>query len=115
MEQNIWQIVTTLTTLLFGSTSLVQLINNRELKRKLAAEADQSEATGDNIIIQGLQAEVGRLQQRMSDMDERYMKLENKYYSLMEEITALREKKHLLPAEEVYRSKTNIQTYKQKK
>lgn len=105
MEQYIWQLVTTLTTLIFGSTSLAQLINNRELKRKLAAEATQSEATGENIIIQGLQAEVGRLQQRLSDLDERYMTLENKYYSLMEEITMLREKQHLLKGADAYKSK----------
>lgn len=105
MEQYIWQLVTTLTTLIFGSTSLAQLINNRELKRKLAAEAQQSEATGENIIIQGLQAEVGRLQQRLSDLDGRYMALENKYYTLMEDITALREKQHMLKGADAYKSK----------
>lgn len=87
----VYQIVTTITTLLFGGTSLVSVINNRELKRKMAAEADQSEANSQKIVIIGLQEEVGRLQQRLVDMDERYIALETKYYNLHETITRIKE------------------------
>ena len=88
----IWQILTTFLTLLFGGTSLV---NNRELKRKLAAEADSSEAEADDIVVKRLQGEVVRLSNRLEEMDERYAKLEHKYYQLMESVTQLKEQEHL--------------------
>ncbi len=91
----IWQILTTFLTLLFGGTSLVQLLNNRELKRKLAAEADSSEAEADDIVVKRLQGEVVRLSNRLEEMDERYAKLEHKYYQLMESVTQLKEQEHL--------------------
>lgn len=91
----IWQILTTFLTLLFSGTSLVQLLNNRELKRKLAAEADSSEAETEDIVVKRLQGEVVRLSNRLEEMDERYAKLEHKYYQLMESVTQLKEQEHL--------------------
>lgn len=95
LEYNyLWQVVTTFTTLLFGGTSLIQLINNRELKRKMAAEADGSEEITNDIVVKRLQGEVNRLSQRLEDMDERYVKLETKYYQLLESVTEMKEKEH---------------------
>ena len=91
----IWKVVTTFLTLLFGGTSLIQLLNNRELKRKMKAEADGSKAEAENIVIQRLQGEVVRLSSRLETMDKRYMELENKYYQVLEEITKMKEQGHL--------------------
>ena len=105
----IWQILTTFLTLLFGGTSLVQLLNNRELKRKLAAEADSSEAEADDIVVKRLQGEVVRLSNRLEEMDERYAKLEHKYYQLMESVTQLKEQEHLFVPQIEYENRTYIQ------
>lgn len=112
MEQYIWQIITSVVTLFFGGTSIIQLINNRELKRKLSAEATQQETGNDNIIIAGLQAEVGRLQTRISDMDDRYMKLEHKYYDLLEQITIIKENEQRA---KMNKKETAAYVYQQKK
>lgn len=70
-------------TLLFGGCNLIQLKNNTALKRKLEAEADRTKYDAQNVVIEGLQNEIKRLQDHVADRDEKYELLNNKYTELL--------------------------------
>ena len=77
------QIFLTITTLLFGGSNIVQLVNNRQLRRKLSAESDQARNESLLQIINGQTAEISRLQNA-------YGELQTKYFNLAEELQAIR-------------------------
>lgn len=75
---------------IFGGVNIVQLINNRELKRKLSAEGYQQEIAALQNIIAGCNAEVDRLQRRCDESDSRYDALRSKYDDLEKKYDELR-------------------------
>lgn len=77
------QIFLTITTLLFGGSNIVQLVNNRQLRRKLSAESDQARNATLLQIINGQTEEISRLQNA-------YGQLQEKYFALAEELQDIR-------------------------
>lgn len=81
-----------LLTLVFGGCNILQLRNNAALRRKMEAEADHTRYDAQQVVIEGLQAEIQRLQIRVADGDERYAKLDARYTELLEVTIELRNK-----------------------
>lgn len=79
-------LVLALITALLGSGNIWQLVNNRQLKRKLNAEGEQAEIQSLRLIIDGNVQEIKRLQ-------ENYEKLWNKYVNLQSELDELKKSK----------------------
>ena len=79
-------LILALITALLGSGNIWQLVNNRQLKRKLNAEGEQAEIQSLRLIIDGNVQEIKRLQ-------ENYEKLWNKYVSLQGELDELKKSK----------------------
>lgn len=75
--------LSTVLAALFGGVNIIQLVNNRQLKNKLAAEADQEQNKSLLQIINGQMAEIARLQQN-------YAELQDKYFAMAEEMQMLR-------------------------
>ena len=86
-------IILTILTTLFGGVNIIQLVNNRQLRRKMSAEASKEETNSLRLIIDGNVAEIARLQQRVDDYSRRYDDLMDKYMSLAEEVRILKQKK----------------------
>lgn len=84
MEQIVTVILSILTTL-FGGLNIFQWLTLRSYKRVKAAEADKSEIDALRSIIDGMQAEIGRLQLRLDEAEKRAYENSNKYYSLQQE------------------------------
>jgi len=68
---------------LLAGCNILQLVNNRQLRKKLAAEAEQAENETWGQIIAGQTAEISRLQTAYGD-------LQTKYFTLAEELQALK-------------------------
>jgi len=68
---------------LFAGCNVLQLVNNRQLRKKLAAEAQQAENDTWGQIISGQTQEIARLQTAYGD-------LQTKYFTLAEELQALK-------------------------
>ena len=83
-------LILSLLTLFFGGCNILQLINNRQLRKKLEAEADQEETKSLRLIIEGNVAEIARLQQRVDDYAVRYDNLLTKYSELQKELFNMR-------------------------
>ena len=79
-------LILALITALLGSGNIWQLVNNRQLKRKLNAEGEQAEIQSLKLIIEGNVTEIKRLQ-------ERYEELWNKYIKLQDELDELKQSK----------------------
>lgn len=85
MEQEIVITLLGILTTLFGGLNIFQWITLRSYKRVKAAEADKSEIDALRSIIDGMQAEIGRLQTRLDEAEKRAYDNSNKYYSLQQE------------------------------
>lgn len=72
-------------TTLFGSLNIFQWITLRSYKRVKAAEADRMDIENLQKIINGMQAEIGRLQQRLDEAEKRAYENSNRYYALQQE------------------------------
>ena len=70
-------LVLALITALLGSGNIWQLVNNRQLKRKLNAEGEQAEIQSLKLIIEGNVTEIKRLQQRYEELWDKYIKLQD--------------------------------------
>lgn len=79
-------------TLLFGGCNIIQLRNNTALKRKMEAEADHTKYDAQQVVINGLQAEVKRLQDHVADRDEKYEALNEKYTEVLGVVAELKAK-----------------------
>ena len=79
-------LILALITALLGSGNIWQLVNNRQLKRKLNAEGEQEEVKSLRLIIDGNVQEIQRLQKRVDDYAERYEALWQKYLELQSKI-----------------------------
>ena len=79
-------LILALITALLGSGNIWQLVNNRQLKRKLNAEGEQEEVKSLRLIIDGNVQEIQRLQKRVDDYAERYETLWQKYLELQSKI-----------------------------
>ena len=79
-------LVLALITALLGSGNIWQLVNNRQLKRKLNAEGEQEEVKSLRLIIDGNVQEIQRLQKRVDDYADRYEALWQKYLELQSKI-----------------------------
>ena len=77
------EIILSIVTTVLGGTNLLQLINNRHLRDKMMAEADQAQNETWNQIIAGQTKEIARLQKN-------YGELQEKYYALAEEMQQLK-------------------------
>lgn len=82
---DVWAIISTIFATLFGGLNIFQWITLRSYKRSKAAEADRSEIENLRLIINGMQAEIGRLQQRLDAAEQRATENTNKYYALQDE------------------------------
>ena len=69
--------VLAIATLLLGGGNIWQLVNNRQLKRKLNAEGEQAEIQSLKLIIEGNVTEIKRLQQRYEELWDKYIKLQD--------------------------------------
>lgn len=85
MELQILTWILGLMTTLFGGLNIFQWLTLRSYKRVKAAEADKSEIDVLRSIIEGMQAEIGRLQTRLDEAEKRAYENSNKYYSLQQE------------------------------
>ena len=72
-------------TTLFGGLNIFQWITLRSYKRVKAAEADEKDIENLQKIINGMQAEIGRLQQRLDEAEKRAYENSNRYYALQQE------------------------------
>lgn len=90
-----WQEILTwalgILTTLFGGLNIFQWITLRSYKRVKAAEADKAEIEALRSVIEGMQSEIGRLQQRVEDADRRAMENSNKYNALYEQYYVLKD------------------------
>lgn len=84
-------LILALITALLGSGNIWQLVNNRQLKRKLNAEGEQAEIQSLQLIINGNVTEIKRLQTRLDDAEKRYDSLWGKYMNLQQQIKKLQE------------------------
>ena len=64
---------------LFGGLNIFQWITLRSYKRVKAAEADKSEIDALRSIIDGMQAEIVRLQSRLDEAEKRAYENSNRY------------------------------------
>ena len=78
--------VLAIATLLLGGGNIWQLVNNRQLKRKLNAEGEQEEVKSLRLIIDGNVQEIQRLQKRVDEYADRYENLWQKYLELQSKI-----------------------------
>ena len=78
--------VLAIATLLLGGGNIWQLVNNRQLKRKLNAEGQQEEVKSLRLIIDGNVQEIQRLQKRVDDYADRYEKLWQKCMELQSKV-----------------------------
>ena len=86
MEANvIFNFILAFLTLLLGGLNIFQLLTFKAYKRQRNAEADKSEIDALRLIIEGMQAEIGRLQNRLDEAEKRAYENSNKYYSLQQE------------------------------
>ena len=86
MDANvIFNFVLAFLTLLLGGLNIFQLLTFKAYKRQRNAEADKSEIDALRLIIEGMQAEIGRLQNRLDEAEKRAYENSNKYYSLQQE------------------------------
>lgn len=72
-------------TTLFGGLNIFQWITLKSYKRVKAAEADRMDIENLQKIINGMQAEIGRLQQRLDEAEKRAYENSNRYYALQQE------------------------------
>ena len=72
-------------TTLFGGLNIFQWITLRSYKRVKAAEADRMEIDNLRTVIDGMQAEIGRLRTRLDEAEKRAYENSNKYYALQQE------------------------------
>lgn len=92
MTATITSIILAVVTALSGGVNILQLINNRQMRRKLAAEADTAETQSLRLIIEGNVQEIARLQARVDDYAQRYDDILDKYHKLMDEVNNLKNK-----------------------
>ncbi len=78
-------------TLLFGGLNIFQMLTFRAYKRQRNAEADQAEINSLSDIIRQNQAEIGRLSQRIINMDKRAVEQDNRYNALQDKYDKLRD------------------------
>lgn len=89
-DLSIYNTLCTILMALFGGCNILQLANNRALRKKLDAEADATRYNAQDVIIDGLKSEVERLQKRVEDGDIRYGQLEERYSGVLNTIVELR-------------------------
>ena len=89
--QAIVNLVLGVVTLLLGGLNIFQLLTFKAYKRQRNAEADQAEIDSLSKIIKQNQAEIGRLQQRLNDADQRATLLEKRYDAIYERGDKLRD------------------------
>ena len=70
---------------LFGGLNIFQWITLRSYKRVKAAEADRQEIENLQLVINSMQAEIGRLRERLDEAEKRAYENSNRYYSLQQE------------------------------
>ena len=87
----IWTVILSILTLLFGGLNIFQLLTFRAYKRQRNAEADRAEIESLSEIIKQNQAEIGRLSQRLQAADERELANSRKYDELYEKYDRLRD------------------------
>ena len=89
--QAIINLVLGVVTLLLGGLNIFQLLTFKAYKRQRNAEADQAEINSLSNIIKQNQVEIGRLQQRLNDADQRATLLEKRYDVIYERWDKLRD------------------------
>ena len=85
MTEQILTWVLGILTTLFGGLNIFQWITLRSYKRVKAAEADRMEIDNLRNVIDGMQAEIGRLRERLDEAEKRAYENSNKYYTLQQE------------------------------
>ena len=83
---SIAEIILTIVTALLGGTNIVQLVNNRALRRKMEAEGEQEEIKSLQLIIDGNKEEISRLQDRVETLEKQYNELVDRYIKLQNEL-----------------------------
>ena len=78
-------------TTLFGGLNIFQWITLRSYKRVKAAEADRMDIENLQKIIDGMQAEIGRLRQRLDEAEKRAYENSNRYYALQQEFESYKQ------------------------
>ena len=84
---------------LLAGCNIIQLVNNRQLRSKLAAEAKQEENNALSQIINGQTKEIARLQTNYGELQEKYFALAEELQNVKAEMAQLKAKKR--PAKKV--------------
>lgn len=74
-----------------GGLNIMQLLTFRAYKRQRNAEADSAEIESLSKIITQNQAEIGRLNERLTLADKRAFEQENRYNTLYEKYDKIRD------------------------
>lgn len=74
-----------------GCLNIMQLLTFRAYKRQRNAEADQEEIKSLSEIIKQNQAEIGRLNERLTIADKRAFEQENRYNMLYDKYDKIRD------------------------
>ena len=91
----ILQVIMPIILAMLAGCNILQLLNNRQLKKKLEAEADQEENKSWLQIIAGQTAEISRLQTAYSELQAKYFELSDEMQSLKAEMVGKRDKRKL--------------------
>lgn len=91
----ILQVIMPIILAMLAGCNILQLVNNRQLKKKLEAEADQEENKSWMQIIAGQTAEITRLQTAYGELQTKYFALSDEMQSLKAEMAGMRDKRKL--------------------
>lgn len=65
----IWEIILTIITTLLGGTNILQLIQAKQLKAKLATETESVAIANMQHVIETMRAEIDRLNTKVADLE----------------------------------------------
>lgn len=91
MDATILNWVLGIVTTLLGGLNIFQLLTFNAYKRERNAQADQEEIKSLSEIIRQNQAEIGRLEKRLTLADQRAIEQEGRYNTLYEKYDKLRD------------------------
>ena len=77
-------------TALFGGCNIIQLVNNRQLRRKLEADADQEHNKSLLQIINGQSEEIARLNKAYGDLQQKYFVMAEEMQSMRMEMAGMK-------------------------
>lgn len=78
---------------LFAGVNVIQLINNKQLRKKLAEEGKQAENNTWSQIVAGQTQEIARLQTAYGELQTKYFDLADQLQTMRAEMVEMKAKK----------------------